>query len=308
MSAVAATLAAVEIGRPLKLGRLALFPLFSDGPVAGPYRVTAGDDVLQVAEAGDGAEVNALDVTVAGDVPVLLLAGMILLGNLQDRAVDVPVLAPAGRTVRVPVSCVEHGRWGDRRSATRSTRHVPPTLRSRNLDAVARNVAAGIGAHGDQGEVWSSVHDYAVRFAADAPTGSLEDVHRAAADTTCAMVAGTAPLPGQRGVVAATGEQVLGVDLFDRPDVLAEHWDAIVAGYALDASETVSVRRRQVRAFLGRVARSAVASTPAAGLGTTEHVTGDDLGGVALSWDDVVVHLAAGATARDGRDRTLTVY
>jgi hypothetical protein len=32
MSAVAATLAAVEIGRPLNGSALALFPLFSDGP------------------------------------------------------------------------------------------------------------------------------------------------------------------------------------------------------------------------------------------------------------------------------------
>lgn len=237
---------------------------------------------------------NALDVTAAGDVPVLLLAGMILLGNLQDRALDLPVLVPAARTVRVPVSCVEQGRWGSGRAATTSARVVPPTMRARNLDAVARNVAAGHGTHGDQHGMWASVDAYAARIGADAPTRSLEDVHAAAADRTASMVAGTSPLPGQRGVVAAPGSRIVGVDLFDRPGVLAEHWDAIVAGYALDATDPVDVRRRQVRPSSAtspgrrwarrRRSASAPPSTPTTSVAW-------------LAWDDVVVHLAAGATA-----------
>ena len=45
------------------------------------------------------------------DVAVLLYEGEEVLGAQQNRTFDVSVLVPAGASVRVPVSCVEHGRW-----------------------------------------------------------------------------------------------------------------------------------------------------------------------------------------------------
>ena len=301
MTAIAATLAAVEIGHPLERGPLALFPLFSDAPSAAPYRTQAP---LRVGELDDGADVNTLQLAVDDGLPLLLLAGEVVLGNKQDRTLDVSVLLPPRVEVQVPVSCVEQGRWGEVRAASRADHLSPSQLRSRNLHAVARNVATDARVAGDQGEVWNTVEEYVADFEAPAPTRALADAHRAARTAT-ADVSGTTPLPGQRGVVAAAGGRVLGFDLFDRPEVLEERWLAIVAGYAMDARATGErVRRRHVRSFLGGVARCPVTEAPGVGLGRTLHPLGDDLGALALEWNEVIVHLTAGTV----RHRQLLPY
>ena len=43
------------------------------------------------------------------------------------------------------------------------------------------------------------------------------------------------PVPGQIGVVCTIGEEVVGVDLFDKPTTLATYLRGIIAGHTLDA-------------------------------------------------------------------------
>jgi len=73
----------------------------------------AGDDVV-VTEASGGASVPTLEVSNAGDRPLLLLDGEELIGAKQNRVLNTTVLVDAHSTVTIPVSCVEAGRWAFR--------------------------------------------------------------------------------------------------------------------------------------------------------------------------------------------------
>ena len=275
-----------------------LHPLHERRPAAHYITGPRSADHVEISEVADGAVVPELEVGNESSYYVLLLDGETLLGARQNRIVTTSVLVPPRRKTNVPVTCVEAGRWGAEQPVGRSNRHAPSAIRARNRASVHASAVAGRAPENDQAGVWEEVDRYALAFDVDAPTRAMEDVHALAADRVRALVGGTKPLAGQRGVAAAIGGEVVAVDLFDDPQTLADYWDALVAGYALDADEkqTKHPRRRDVRRMLAAV----VAGRGSVGDGRV-HVEGDGVVATALLLDDVVVHLAAGPV-----DRTAT--
>lgn len=121
----------LRVGAPDVHGPLAVCPLF--GPPPALEYVAFADGCargLVVKELDGGASVNDLMVVNPTDVAVLLYEGEEVLGAQQNRTFDVSVLVPAGASVRVPVSCVEHGRWdGSRHASTSGPRRRRPIRR-----------------------------------------------------------------------------------------------------------------------------------------------------------------------------------
>ena len=100
-------------------------------------------------EAGD---VGELAVRNPLDLGVLLYDGEELVGAKQNRILNVSVLLAAGSTTRIPVSCVERGRWSSRGRRFRSAGHVAGAgaaaakAASLRTDALARGAAQrGVG-------------------------------------------------------------------------------------------------------------------------------------------------------------------
>jgi hypothetical protein len=290
----------IEVGHPLVRGGLALYPLFGDGPPAPDYvpdPVAAAAGTVRMGEREAGPAVPELSVTNDGALPLLLLEGENLVGGWQNRTLNVSVLLPAGATAVVPVSCVEQGRWGGPVEGARpAPAHAPGGLRARKQRAVAAGVFAGAAArHADQGDVWQAVDEYSARFNVAAPTAALADVQRARTDDVLAMVAGTRPLSGQRGVAVAVGGRVRSADLFDRAETLDAYWDSLVRGFALDAiglsGGCVPPGRRAVVDAIGALRGARTRRVPGVGLGEEVHAQGEVVTAGALLWGGVAVHL-----------------
>ena len=150
--------APLRVGTPDVHGPLAVFPLFGPPPVLDYVAFADGcaRGVL-VKELAGGASVNDLVVVNPTDVAVLLYEGEEVLGAQQNRTFDVSVLVPAGASVRVPVSCVEHGRWdGARHSeafspapqaaypSLRRMKNAPPLRRNRPTTGILRLMPAAM--------------------------------------------------------------------------------------------------------------------------------------------------------------------
>src|ERR1700755_2929353 len=139
--------APLRVGDPDVHGPLAVFPRSGPPPVA--EYVSFADGVARgriVKELEGGASVNDLVVLNPSDVNVLLYEGEEVLGAQQNRTFDVSVLVAAGRSLRVPVSCVEHGRWdGARRheAFTPAPQAAYPSLRAMKNRAAHARVATG---------------------------------------------------------------------------------------------------------------------------------------------------------------------
>src|SRR5205809_200966 len=101
-----------ELGSPRSFRGLTVLPLI---PVRRPALDYLGLDEavasgLVVSELDDGA-VEALVVENPLADRVLLYEGEELLGAKQNRIVQRSVLVPARSSLKIPVNCVEQGRW-----------------------------------------------------------------------------------------------------------------------------------------------------------------------------------------------------
>ena len=233
-------IAALRVGPPAVAGPLAVFPVHGDGARL-EFRAFAEAAALgaTVTELPGGASVGDLLVRNPLDVAVLLYEGEEVRGAQQDRTLDVSVLVAPGATLKVPVSCVEAGRWEHGRAGeafTPAPQAAFPMLRR------AKSRAAATTGRAEQHEVWSMVGEKAMRHAASSETGALRDVFSARDEVLREFASRIAREEGQVGAVAAIGGQVVVVDVAHRADVWAALHGPLVAGYALDAVEHIGGR------------------------------------------------------------------
>src|SRR5690348_10022468 len=101
-----------RLGPPQVAGPLTVYPIFGEAPLLRYHglsrAIKQGAFISEVDEHGD---VNQVLVSNASKLPLLLYEGELILGARQNRTIDAPCLVPKGTDLRVPVSCVEQGRW-----------------------------------------------------------------------------------------------------------------------------------------------------------------------------------------------------
>ena len=286
----------VDLGECTAVGSLLLFPLVTTTTTSPPYLTgpeACAAGLLHVTEL-DPPQVPFLAVTNLADVPVLLVEGELLVGGDQDRTMNVTVLCPPGETTVVPVSCVEAGRWGARRPMATTGRHAPGSLRAKKTRSQGSRAGTPHDRLSDQAEVWESVDRVARSRSVESETAALEDVNRDADDRIGDELARITPRSGQTGVICLLGDQVVGMDLFDRPETLQHYLPGIVAGHALDAVDgTVAVDPvRAIAEFLARV--DAADQEGGAGVGLGEEIVfRGGVSGVGLTYGGALVHVAA---------------
>lgn len=298
--------APIRVGEPARAGALAVYPLFGPATALDYAAFASVDDQVAITELEDGASVNDLSVKNASGTAVLLYEGEEILGAQQDRVLDVSILLAPDSETRIPVSCVEQGRWDGRRHRERfrpSRQAADPRLRRLKNRRARTSVAAGGVARADQGEVWREVADRGAELQAFSPTGAMSDIfdeHRSrVAEITAAI-----PLhDGQCGSVAVIDGRIAILDFVGRPDVYAALQPALVAGYALDAlghergdgqAPAGNADASTVRGFTLLVTDSpGAARTSGPGLGATARFATSGVEGSALIHAGEIVQLTA---------------
>jgi hypothetical protein len=204
------------------------------------------------------------------------------------------VLCPPRADLVVPVSCVEAGRWGARRQMSGSSRLAPGSLRAAKIAGLEPRSPDASSRRSDQSRVWDEVDRQSLSHAVASETSALDDVQDEFEGRMAAELDGIAPVDGQIGVICTVGDQVVGLDLFDRPATLRHYLRAIVAGHALDAPVDPGPADglRAIHLFLARVGAAACDRGQGVGLGD-ELLLGGPVAGIGLSVEDHLVHLAA---------------
>ena len=235
----------LTLADPTVVGSLTVFPLLADTPPALHY-VSFAEAVQRgatVTELAGEASVNDLHVHNPLDVPVLLYEGEEVLGAQQNRTFDISVLVAARSELRVPVSCVEHGRWDGKRHAepfAPAPQAAYPALRRAKNEQARTQVAAGGEARAAQGAVWAEVAAKAARHGVDSETDALHDVYESRRGQL-GEIAGAVPcVEGQVGALAAIGGRFVVLDHVSRPAAWSALHGPIVQGYALDALEAMT--------------------------------------------------------------------
>lgn len=293
---------AIRIGPDFTFEALTVFPLYGPSLDDPGYRtldeaVAAG--VLRVTEVQRGASVPRVRVRNTGDLPVLLLDGEEIEGAMQNRVVNISILAPAKRSIAVPVSCVEAGRWEANSSEFRPAPRTDFALnRSRRAREVTDSVVLAGVRHANQSAVWQEIDAKAARLDVFSATGAMADLYGAFESVLDDYVAAFSAEPGQVGTLFALGGTIVGVDLFDSARTHEKLLPKLIRSYALDAIELKDAAGRppstvEARNFLDEIGCAPAHAAPAVGLGEDVRFVSDTIAGGALVYEGRVVHLGA---------------
>jgi len=298
--AVSALLEALEVGEPLSHGALTVIPLLAPGEAEPDWLTLAeAGAAVTIGEVSAAGEVPALTVVNNADRPVLLLDGEELVGARQNRILNTTVLVAAHATLRIPVSCVEQGRW-----SYRGSRFDPgdASLFASARAKKAARVSASLrerGAHAsDQGEIWRDVARTLGERKVESPTGAMRDFYRRFADDVAATARALSPRPGQTGAAVSVAGRWLGLDLLAAPGLFARAWATLCSGYAAEGlGREAQPGASDVRALLAGIAALPINEAPAVGLGHELRIAAQDAAGAALVVDDRLAHLMVFPTA-----------
>ncbi|HSL24188.1 MAG TPA: DUF6569 family protein [Vicinamibacterales bacterium] len=319
MSAITSAIAGVTIGIDVTVQNLTMFPLLGRENEPGPAdQFLTLDEALsggwaRITEVSEQGSVPELRVSNTSDAPVFILDGEELIGAKQNRVVNLSILVPPRSVLKIPVSCVEAGRWHARsRTFAAAPRVQFAAGRARKMQQVTASMMSHGARMADQCAVWDDIAQKSARMQAHSPTSAMEAMFVSYEDSIEKFVAALLPAPGQTGALFAVGERVAGFELFATAPLLRKLLPKIVRSYALDAidddrtrsGEGTQGRHRHRRRAEGslRVAASqfldATARVPgkpmsAIGFGVDVRIHAPGVTAAALVHDDRVVHLGA---------------
>ena len=257
--------------------------------------VQRGFRITEISELGSVPELLATNPL---DQSVLLYDGEELIGAKQNRILNLTVLVPAHSQTRLPVSCVEAGRWSSRSAAFQPAAHTAgPELRLRKARALAADaMALGIA----QGEVWDAVAEKAERLEVDSPTGAHDDLFSGHSSAVHELARAFPVQPGQSGMAFMLPDGRACLDYLSRPKAYLTHHAKLIEGYLLDGIEQLdreAAAAGMAEKLLTRLASMEAHRRSSAGLGTDLRAQTPELVVSGLEFDDEVVQLSSYALA-----------
>ena len=286
-------------GLPQTAGRLTLVPIFHEGP--GLEYVTfadaQGDGSVEITEIDRHGAVSILQVRTSSDLPVLMIDGEILVGLKQNRVLNTTILVPAKSTLKIPVSCVEAGRW--RRATAKASRAdygLSPKIRAMKRHSVTRSARAFGEFTADQNAVWAEVAGSLEDLSVDSETLAYSDIEKQRRPEIEGRLTQLQPEPGQTGVLALIGGAPVAFDLFDRPSTLARMWQGLIGSYIAESlvpnTSNEPMDLDAAVAWIRGAGAGEGTRHRAVGLGESVSITGPKHDTGALVVDGVAVHIA----------------
>ncbi len=216
-----------------------VLPLFA--PIAGhpiAYRLgsqAVAEGALEIHEVGAGAVDRLIARNRSAD-RVLLLEGDHLTGAKQNRVLTSSALIGARRKVALPVSCVERGRWSPDPSgfATSSSFASAGVRRILKL-SVTRSLLDRRDRAADQSWVWSEIAEQQRRLHVSSATSALAHSYASRAGDLGTAARRLPYVANASGLAIGIGDELVSLDLFDKPATCAFYWRRLVEGAVLDA-------------------------------------------------------------------------
>ena len=233
------SLGGIKLGKALFYHNLTIFPLMSKNGHKPDYMLLSEAikkkkaEVREVSEAGSVPE---LLVENRAPLPLLIPEGEILIGAKQDRTVNITILIAASTQHVIPVSCVEQGRWTRKSRTLAASHYATPALRARKISSSQAHRRTTGQAFSDQGQVWRDVAFSIGAAGAHSETGSITDAFEKAKARTKKYREKLVLPKGAVGVLVTSGEEIVGMDLFDNPKTLRKLWPRLSESYYFEAA------------------------------------------------------------------------
>ena len=289
-------LASLKIHKPLRHGRLAVFPVAQRGdPLKGRWLTmdqAIRSGILAVTEKAGGGDVPVIHMANRSRTDhILIVSGEVVAGGKQTRTIRRDIVLSPGQKTDVGVFCVEAHRWQGKAGFDAADVILPQSIQ--------KEVRKGAG----QQRVWSEVARSNAAVGSQPATGSLElglkdrRVNERLRRVSRSIVP---EMPrGSVGFIFVYDGQAVGAEFFGRPDLAESLLPKLIDAYAVDfvlqrgeadRRPKVKVKRNVAEEFLARIRRagSVRSETPGSGAGIRTQSAG--LVGEGISVVDSLVH------------------
>lgn len=260
----------------------------------------------------ESENVPELEVENQADSTVFIPNGTVLVSGKkgwQDRMATADVLIPEGKSVKIPVSCVERNRWGRGRSDNQVFTYLgmktagkmeesgsdfgvsflaTPGLRYSAQATSIRSLRTGRGPRADQGEIWREVEKEVEQADADTSTKTLSEVFVKDKEKGEFDI-----YENEIGSIFLGGDSVIGMEFFDRPEIWEELSEDVIKGYKIDSRRMEGeYSQESLNKFLKDLSKVKLESFDAIGLGVDVRLD-DGIKGSSLVAEKTPIHFAA---------------
>ncbi len=220
---------------PFFISNLKVYPVVAEevleeNPVVLQQALDEGG--VSVRETGS---VDSVELDYDWDDPLFVLDGEELIGARQNRMFITSMLLRRGRR-RVPVACVEEGRWSGEGEFRLSGYIAFPRLRSINAQAVTKSLRTRKAFSTDQGSIWKEVTRKLESLKVQSQTKAMTESFKAASQRLNPYQDFT-PLENQVGFFVYSNLRFLAADIFGSPQLFKAYAPKLLQSYGLDAIE-----------------------------------------------------------------------
>ena len=289
----------LSIGEMQHKDGLSVFPLRSEIKSACDYLTldeALGEKLLTVREIG---EVTVPDIGVSnkGEKDVFIMDGEELIGAKQNRTVNISLIVPAGEKVKIPVSCVEAGRWHRVSESFAASEHISYAgLRRAQKESVMDSSEKTGEFRADQGETWDNIAEKAHLHEAPSETGAMSAIYEKESKRMAALQKAFTPEDGQIGGIFAVGKEIFGMDVFDKEDTWKKLMPKILKSYMLEILSMKKISQKpgvkEAEEFLALARSGKLSSQKSPGKGMTVSIAGKKAAGTSLLAEGTAVHTA----------------
>jgi hypothetical protein len=193
-------------------------------------------NMVEVNEINESGSVNNLYVINHSENMVFFMDGDILMGAKQNRVLNTSILLAANSKHKLPVSCVEQGRWRRNSEKFASSEFISPSkLRAQKAKDVKENLKNKMGYYADQGQVWREVGDYQTAYSIASPTSSLGDVYGEMKNNFDKFISVFRISDAANGMAVFVNHKLMNIEIFNRTDIYAEYFPKVLNGTAMEA-------------------------------------------------------------------------
>lgn len=284
----------LSIAEPLFVRNLSVYPLTDCGG-SGQGILTFEEGLNKGSVAVSELEVPSVTEVIldnSDDEPLFLLDGEEIFGAQQTRVTTTAALVDARSSVRLPVACIEEGRWEGSRRFTGSFSSTHPRLRSIICGGVTSSLGSGRSFHAPQRLVWDEITRELNSLSVSSATASFHDLAFSLASETERYLVAPETLSNAQGMIVSSGKDFLGLEYFRDLNLFERLSPRMLRGYALSGLERRSSSRplqpEDFKKLLSRITAMKPSLYPGVSLGEEMRFGDERLVGRALVLDGTV--------------------
>jgi len=239
--------------------------------------------LVEVSECEEST-VNEIMISNKSTTPLVLINDEEIVGAKQNRIVNVSMLVPQKTTMKIPVSCVEQGRWNFKENFKQSEYMANSSTRRKKARHNFRDANL-------QSEVWQSVDTLDERLCVESPTRAMHESYEHERKRSEDYLKHFHIEGKQTGAIILINDNIVGMELFHNHKLYSEYHEKILKSYIIDTNQKQEAIV-ELDDFIDALTRSKYTDNNVEGMGKNFRFTNEYGNGSLLSYENNLIHMS----------------